>query len=135
MKAFVRQERALTAPYNRLLALAPILAGAALLLLPAIITGRPFIYWDTPTFYSWDHDILAAIRQPWPPLAQFPAHFPVHRGLWAADNMKGTWDRSTPIQFQLVLTSIGAGSAFYAVPLWVLGSTLTVWAPAQGESE
>ena len=103
-----------------------ILAGTVILLLPALVAGRPFIYWDTPTFYSWGHDILAAVSKPWPPLSAFPAH----RGLWAADNMPGAWDRITPQQFQLVLTSIGARSKFYAVPLYALGSTLTLWAPA-----
>ncbi len=103
-----------------------VLAGTTLLLLPAVFIRHPFIYWDTPTFYSWGHDILQAIRHPWPPLAQFPAH----RGLWAADNMPGAWDRITPQQFQLVLTAIGARSKFYAVPLYALGSTLTLWAPA-----
>ena len=96
-----------------------------MLLLPALISGRPFIYWDTSTFYSWGHDILAAVAKPWPPLD----HFPAHRGLWAADNMPGAWDRITPQQFQLVLTSVGARSKFYAVPLYALGSTLTLWAP------
>ena len=103
-----------------------IMVGTAILLVPALIAGRPFIYWDTPTFFSWGHDVLAAISKPWPPLSAFPAH----RGLWAADNMPGAWDRITPQQFQLVLTSIGARSKFYAVPLYALGSTLTLWAPA-----
>ena len=105
---------------------AAVALGTLVLLLPAIACGRPFIFWDTPTFYSWGHDILAAIRQPWPPLD----HFPAHRGLWAADNMLAAWDRITSRQFQLVLTSIGARSKFYAVPLYALGSTLTLWAPA-----
>ena len=107
-----------------------VVGGAAILMLPSMLYGRPFVYWDTPTFYSWGHDILAALRDPWPPLSDFPAH----RGLWAADNMPGAWDRITPEQFQLVLTSIGARSTFYAVPLYVLGSTLTLWAVAFAQS-
>lgn len=103
-----------------------VLAGALLLLVPALLAGRPFEYWDTPTFYGWGHDIIAAIRSPWPPLA----HFPAHRGLWAADNYRGAWDRITPREFQLFFTSIGARSKFYAVPFYLLGSTLTLWAPA-----
>jgi hypothetical protein len=112
--------------YNDFAIVTCIALGTAILLLPALIIGRPFIFWDTPTFYSWGHDILAAIRHPWPPLS----HFPSHRGLWAADNMPGAWDRITSPQFQLVMTSIGARSKFYAVPLYALGSTLTLWAPA-----
>jgi hypothetical protein len=107
-----------------------ILVATIILLLPAMVAGRPFIYWDTSTFYAWGHDILAAIRTPWPPLSAFPAH----RGLWAADNFLGAWDRITPDQFQLVLTSIGARSKFYAVPFYALGSTLTLWAPAIAQS-
>lgn len=104
-----------------------ILAAAALLLLPAFLIGeRPFIYWDTPTFYSWGHDILQAIKSPWPSLAEFPSH----RGLWAADMTRGAWDRITSEQFQLVMTSIGARSSFYAVPFYALGSAFTLWAPA-----
>ena len=105
-------------------------AGTALLLLPALAAGRPFVYWDTPTFYGWGHDILSAIRNPWPPLSEFPAH----RGLWAADNFRGAWDRITPEQFQLALTSVGARSSFYAVPFYLLGSTLTLWGPAVAQA-
>ena len=104
--------------------------GTLILLLPALTLGRPFIFWDTSTFYDWGRDIVAAIRHPWPALDQFPAH----RGLWAADNMPGAWDRITPQQFQLVLTDIGARSKFYAVPLYLLGSTLTLWAPAVAQA-
>ncbi len=107
-----------------------IAVGATLLLLPALATGHPFVYWDTPTFYGWGHDILAAVSKPWPPLSEFPAH----RGLWAADNFRGAWDRITPEQFQLVLTAIGARSSFYAVPFYALGSMLTLWAPAVVQS-
>ena len=107
-----------------------ILAGCIVLLLPALFSGRPFIYWDTPTFYGWGHDIVAAIRHPWPPLADFPPH----RGLWAADNFHGAWDRITPHQFQLVMTAIGARSSFYALPLYAIGSALTLWAPAALQS-
>lgn len=114
---------------ERLQVFAVLVAGAVILLLPAIVTGRPFIYWDTPTFYSWGHDILTAIGHPWPALAKFPQDFPAHRGLWAADNMRGAWKHITATQFQLVMTSIGSRSDFYAVPLYALGSTLTIWTP------
>lgn len=104
-----------------------LLLAAAVLLLPALlIGGRPLIYWDTPTFYGWGRDIIEAVKNPWPPLSDFPAH----RGLWAADNYPGAWDRITSQQFQLLLTSIGARSSFYAVPFYALGSTFTLWAPA-----
>src|SRR5690242_9366949 len=86
-----------------------VIAGALILLVLAIAIGRPFIFWDTPTFYSWGHDIVAAIREPWPPLS----HFPVHRGLWAADFFRGAWRDISPDQFQLTLSSIGARSKFY----------------------
>ncbi|MBV9748287.1 MAG: hypothetical protein JO157_05705 [Acetobacteraceae bacterium] len=43
--------------------------------------------------------------------------------------MPNATDRITPDQFQLMFTQIGARSKFYAVPLYVLGSTLTLWAP------
>ena len=104
--------------------------AAFVLLLPAILIGRPFVYWDTPTFYGWGHDILQAIRHHWPPLSDFPDH----RGLWAADNFPGAWDRITSQQYQLVLTSIGARSSFYALPFFALGSTVTLWAPALVQS-
>jgi hypothetical protein len=103
-----------------------IMIGGVILLIPAMIVGRPFIFWDTPTFYSWGHDILAAIGTPWPSLA----HFPDHRGLWAADNMRGAGDQISANQFQLVMTSIGARSKFYALPFYVLGSVLGLWAMA-----
>ena len=104
--------------------------GAALLLLPALVAGRPFIYFDTPTFYNWGHDILADLREPWPPLSQIPDRFPEHRGLWAADNMPGAWDRITPERFQLAMTYLGARSKFYAVPFYLLGSAFTLWSIA-----
>jgi hypothetical protein len=103
-----------------------VLLGAVILMVPALIFGRPFIFWDTSTYYGWGHDIVAAIREPWPDLAQFPAH----RGMWAMDHTRGAWDRITPVQFQLVFTYIGARSEFYAVPLYLLGSSMTLWAPA-----
>jgi len=106
------------------------LFGTLLLLVPALMTGHPFIYWDTPTFYSWGHDIVAAVERPWPPLSSFPAH----RGLWAADNMPGAWDTITPEQFQLVLTSIGSRSKFYAVPLYLLGAEFELWIPTIAQS-
>ena len=93
--------------------------------MPAIAAGRPFVYWDTPTFYGWGHDVVAALRQPWPPLSALP----VHRGLWASDNYAGAWQKISATQFQLVLSAIGARSVFYAVPLFLLGSQLTLWAP------
>ena len=112
---------------SRYIAFASIAAGTLILLLPALIAGRPFVFWDTPVFYGWGHDILAAIRRPWPPLA----HFPAHRGLWAAAlDVPGGSDRITPTQFQLTLSAVGARSKFYAVPLYALGSTLGLWAPA-----
>jgi hypothetical protein len=43
--------------------------------------------------------------------------------------MPGAADRITPDQFQLMFTQIGARSKFYAVPLYVLGSTLSLWVP------
>jgi hypothetical protein len=103
-----------------------IIAATFILLLPAVASGHPFIFWDSPTFYSWGHDILAALRHPWPPLVDFPSD----RGLWVADPWPGAWNQISPEQFELILTSIGARSEFYAVPVYVLGSNFTLWAPA-----
>ncbi|MGE5537693.1 MAG: hypothetical protein ACM30I_03675 [Gemmatimonas sp.] len=103
-----------------------VLAGTLILMVPAFVFGRPFVFWDTSTYYGWGHDIVAAMREPWPDLA----HFPAHRGMWAMDHTRGAWDRVTPQQFQLIFTYIGARSEFYAVPLYLLGSWLTLWAPA-----
>jgi hypothetical protein len=105
---------------------AVVVGAAAILLLPAYVFGRPFIFWDTPTFYAWGHDIVAALKDPWPPLANFPTD----RGLWIADMFPETPERITPDHFQLVFTQIGARSEFYALPLYVLGSRFGLWAPA-----
>jgi hypothetical protein len=116
----------MTKPQNKALYGAfTVFAGALILLVPAVLVGRPFIFWDTPTFYSWGHDIVAAINDHWPPLS----HFPSHRGLWAADNFQGAWRDISADQYQLVLSSIGARSKFYALPLYLLGSRFGLWTP------
>ena len=90
--------------------------GAVILLGPAVLAGRPFIFWDTWEFYSWGQDVLAAISNPWP--AGQP--FPIGRDLWASKVVLGLPATVDETQFRLTLSTIGSRSAFYAVPLYVL---------------
>jgi hypothetical protein len=92
--------------------------GAVLLLVPAVLSGRPFIYYDTWEFYSWGQDVLAAISNPWP--AGQP--FPIGRDLWASKVVSGLPATVDETQFRLTLSTVGSRSAFYAVPLYALRS-------------
>lgn len=96
--------------------------GALVLLLPAIIYRRPFIYHDTWEFYGWGHDILAAVRHPWPSTGPFPSG----RGLWVHQYIpSGTPQVVNEATFRLLMSELGARSLFYAVPLYVLRSLWT----------
>jgi hypothetical protein len=95
-----------------------IAVGVLVLLLPALIYGRPFIYFDTWAFYGWGHDILAAIRHPWPSSGPFPTG----RELWIIEGLPSGATTVDETHFRLLMSQIGARSAFYAVPLFALGS-------------
>ena len=38
-------------------------AGAAVLLLPAVLWGRPFVFYDTPAYWGWGRDIVEALAK------------------------------------------------------------------------
>lgn len=104
-----------------------IAAGAILLLIPALVSGRPFIFYDSWVFYMWGKDVLAAISHPWPAVGQFPAG----RNLWASEAVSAFPAIVDVTQFRLTLSAIGSRSAFYAIPVYLLGS---VWAVAAAQA-
>jgi hypothetical protein len=95
-----------------------VVVGALILSVPAILSGRPFVYYDTWEFYGWGRDVLAAIGDPW------PAHgpFPVGRNLWASKAVSGPPAIVDETLFRLTLSTVGSRSAFYGVPLYGLRS-------------
>ena len=104
-----------------------IAAGAAVLLVPALVSGRPFIFYDSWVFYMWGKDVLAAISHPWPAVGQFPAG----RNLWASEAVSALPAIVDVTQFRLTLSAIGSRSVFYAVPVYFLGS---LWATAAAQA-
>ena len=92
-----------------------ILAGALVMLLPAYLSGRPFVFYDTWEFYMWGRDVLAAFSNPWPHAGPFP----VGRELWASDVVASPPAIVDERLFRLILSTKGSRSAFYAVPLYL----------------
>ena len=91
--------------------------GAAILLSPAVVWGRPFIFFDTPDYWGWGRDTVAALARPWP-----------HPGQpWIGRALYG-WPRgATPDDLRFMLSGISGRSAFYAVPLFLLTSLAGFW--------
>ena len=95
---------------------AAVAIGALILLVPAVLSGRPFIFYDTWVFYMWGHDVIAALGHPWPVHGAFPAG----RNLWASEVVSALPAVVDETQFRLTLSAIGSRSAFYAVPVALL---------------
>src|SRR5262245_57422500 len=95
-----------------------VVVGAVILLVPALLSGRPFIFYDTWEFHSWGRDVLAAIIHPWPTAEPFPAG----RQLWASKVVSAPPAIVDETQFRLTLSTVGSRSAFYAVPIGALRS-------------
>src|SRR6476646_1931414 len=95
---------------------ASVAIGAVILLVPAMLSGRPFIFYDTWVFYMWGRDVIAAAGHPWPVHGAFPAG----RSLWASEVVSALPAVVDETQFRLTLSAIGSRSAFYAVPVALL---------------
>ena len=96
-------------------------AGAAVLLLPAVLWGRPFVFYDTPAYWGWGRDIVEALQRPWP-----------HAGQpWIAGRPLHGWEigahGATPADLRFTLTLIPARSAFYALPFYLLTRAGGLW--------
>jgi hypothetical protein len=98
-----------------------ILLGAALLLAPAIVWGRPFVFFDTPAYWGWGRDIVEALAQPWPHPGQ----------AWISGRSLHGWEigahGASPADLRFTLTLLPARSAFYAVPVYLLASVGGLW--------
>ena len=91
-----------------------VLLAAAVLLLPAILWGRPFVFGDTLYYDGWGGDVLDALQRPWP-----------HPGQpWVTGRSLHGWGfglhDATPADLRFNLTWLTARSAFYAAPFHVL---------------
>jgi len=98
------------------------LAVAALVLLtPALVWGRPFVFGDTPYYWAWGGDILDALQRPWPHPGQ----------LWVTGRSLHGWGSgthdATPADLRFNLTMLTARSAFYAAPLRLLVQAGGLW--------
>ena len=92
-----------------------------ILLLPAVFWGRPFVFYDTPTYWGWGRDIVEALQHPWPrPGQAWIAGRPLHGWEFGAHGAA-----SGDLRF--TLTFIGARSPFYAVPLYLLTTAGGLW--------
>lgn len=91
-----------------------IAVGVLVLLLPALIYGRPFIYVDTWAFYGWGHDILAAIRHPWPSSGPFPTG----RELWIIEDLPSGATTVDETYFRLLMPSMPFRSSHWAHCGW-----------------
>ena len=101
-----------------------VLAAALILLLPAMVWGRPFIFGDTPFYWGWGGDILEALRRPWPQPGQPWLHGrSLHGWGYALHD-------ATPADLRFNLTWLTARSAFYAVPLRLLVDVGGLWLAA-----
>jgi hypothetical protein len=98
-----------------------VILGAVVLLLPAIVWGRPLIFGDSPAYWGWGRDIVEALQQPWPKPGQpWPAHRVLHG--WMVGNRATT---SADLRFALTLMT--SRSAFYAAPVYLLVSAGGLW--------
>jgi hypothetical protein len=98
-----------------------VLAGAIILLAPAIWQGRPFVFYDTPAYWGWGRDIFEALLRPWP-----------HAGQpWIPGRALHGWEigahGATPGDLRFTLTLLPARSAFYALPFYLLTRAGGMW--------
>jgi hypothetical protein len=109
-------------PRRALLAdVAWVLLAAALLMAPAAVWGRPFVFGDSVYYWGWGGDILDALVRPWPHASQAWVHGRTLHGWGFA-----THD-ATPADLRFNLTWLTARSAFYAVPFRVLFNLGGAW--------
>ena len=98
-----------------------VLLAAVILLLPAMVWGRPFVFGDTIFYDGWGGDVLDALQRPWPHPAQ----------PWAAGRSLHGWGfglhDTTPADLRFNLTWLTARSAFYAVPFHLLSRLGGLW--------
>jgi hypothetical protein len=98
-----------------------ILAAAAILLLPAVLWGRPFVFYDTPAYWGWGRDIGEALLRPWPQAGQ----------PWIAGRPLHGWEigahGATSGDLRFTLTLLTARSAFYALPFYLLTRAGGLW--------
>jgi hypothetical protein len=98
-----------------------VLLAALILLLPAMVWGRPFVFGDTIFYYGWGGDVLDALQRPWP-----------HPGQpWVAGRSLHGWGfglhDATPADLRFNLTWLTARSAFYAAPFHLLARLGGLW--------
>jgi hypothetical protein len=95
--------------------------AAAILLLPALVWGRPFVFGDTAYYWGWGGDILDALQRPWPGAGQ----------PWVAGRTLHGWGFATHdatlADLRFNLTWLRARSAFYAVPFRLLMNAGGLW--------
>jgi len=98
-----------------------ILLGAGVLLAPALVWGRPFVFYDTPAYWGWGRDIVEAVLRPWPSAGQpwIPGR-PLHGWEIGAHGASAG-------DLRFTLTLLTARSAFYAVPVYLLTSVGGLW--------
>ncbi len=98
-----------------------ILAAAAILLLPAALWGRPFVFYDTPAYWGWGRDIGEGLLRPWPQAGQ----------AWIAGRPLHGWEigahGATSGDLRFTLTLLTARSAFYALPFYLLTRAGGLW--------
>ncbi len=98
-----------------------LLLAAVVLLAPAIVWGRPFVFGDTIYYDGWGGDVLDALQRPWPHPGQ----------LWAPGRSLHGWGfglhDATPADLRFNLTWLTARSAFYAVPFHMLSRIGGLW--------
>lgn len=95
--------------------------AAAVLLLPALVWGRPFVFGDTAYYWGWGGDILEALQRPWPGPGQ----------PWVGGRTLHGWGFATHdaslADLRFNLTWLTARSAFYAVPFRLLTNAGGLW--------
>jgi hypothetical protein len=98
-----------------------ILLAAGILLAPALLWGRPFVFYDTPAYWGWGRDIVEAVLSPWPHAGQ----------AWIAGRSLHGWEigahGASAGDLRFTLTLLPARSGFYAVPVYLLTSAGGLW--------
>jgi hypothetical protein len=95
--------------------------AAALLLAPALIWSRPFIFYDTPVYWGWGRDVVEALQHPRPRVGQ----------PWIDGRPLNGWELgahgASQGDLRFTLSAIAARSPFYAVSLYLLTGIGGLW--------